>query len=66
MNKYNYEEDYDEDEEWDEETLQDWIEKMSEPMCPRNLTDERAHELVKEGKMTQESYESMKQRGLID
>ena len=66
MNKYNYEEDFDEDEEWDEETLQDWIEKMYQPVCPSNLTDERAQELVKEGKMTQESYESMKQRGLID
>lgn len=53
-------------EEWDEETLQDWQEKMSQPMCPRNLTDERAQELVKEGKITQESYESMKKRGLIE
>lgn len=39
---------------------------MSQPMCPRNLTDERAQELVKEGKITQESYESMKKRGLIE
>lgn len=51
---------------WDEETLRDWKEKMSQPMRPSNLTNEQAKELVKDGKMTQESYESMKKRGLID